>query len=272
MEQAILFKILQRQTKFKNSENLLKIPSSFRHSEYEYNSAKQYILQLKDKGFQFTYPNDINYPSQFYKMKNPPLFLEYLGTPFWLKEKFLAVVGARDCTNLSKDWMSLQLSKALTKKSFSIVSGGAIGIDQWAHFLSIKNRQPTVVILPSGLDHIYPTKLLNHLQILGMEYVCLLTEFELTEKIQKSFFYHRNRLIACLSEMILVIEAEAASGTMITAHHALENGRPVITLPSHPNLQGFSGNLRLLADGAPAVIDGSSLLDFWHAELGEFEY
>ena len=70
--------------------------------------------------------------------------------------------------------------------------------------------------------------------------------------------------------MLLVIQAQVAGGTMLTVHHALEIGRPILTIPSHPLIPGFSGNLSLLNEGASLVASGQALSDFWQSELNEF--
>lgn len=280
MTQAIHFKILQRQNKFKNPKHLVQIPDFFSYSRDEYQSAENYLLSLERKKIAFTYPGHVDYPRAFYFMKNPPLFLEYQGAPLWKQVNFLSVVGSRKMSDLTKEWMSIELSqflklctednKSLKKKTVGIVSGGAYGVDQWSHLIALKHCCPTIVVLPCGLEKIYPSDLRKKFELFHQKDFCFLSEFECNQTIQKSFFFHRNRLIAALGEMLLVVQAQIASGTMLTVHHALENGKPVMTLPCHPQINGFSGNLKLLNEGAAVITSGQTLSDFWQAELYGF--
>lgn len=267
MKQAILFKILQRQSKFKNPDHLVQIPEGFKYSEAEYREALSYLNLLVAKKIEFTYPGHTDYPKNFYRMKNPPLFLEYKGRPLWNNNFFLGVVGSRKISQLSKDWMSNELKIFLESDCGGIVSGGAYGVDQWSHLLALKSEKPTVIILPCGLEKIYPVDLVQKLKFFDHENFCFMSEFELQHSVHKSFFFHRNRLIAAMSEMLLVVEAQISSGTMLTVHHSLENGKPILTLPSHPELLGFSGNLKLLNEGAVMITCGHTLLEFWHGEM-----
>ncbi len=266
MKQAPLFKVLQRQYKFRNPKHLLELPTHFTFTADELNSAEQYVAVLKDKNISCTYPGDENYPDVFYKMKEPPLFLEFRGLPFWKDKKFIAVVGSRQMSGLTEGWLKKHIPDFLRAAEIGIVSGGAAGVDQLAHSLAIKNRHPTIVVLPSGLENLYPPTLEKFLLPAYAPYLCFISEFELNQRIHKSHFYFRNRLIAALGELTLVAQASLKSGSLLTVHHCLEIGRPVITIPSHPEIIGFEGNLKLVSDGAFPVAHSQQLLDFWKAE------
>lgn len=79
----------------------------------------------------------------------------------WLTNQGLSVVGSREPSLMSRTWMDEQLGAFLDSNSVFTVSGGARGVDQKAHLLSLKHGRPTVVFIPSGLDQIYPSSLLN---------------------------------------------------------------------------------------------------------------
>jgi DNA processing protein len=266
MDRAILFKIMQRKYKFRNPKHLLGLATDFVYTENEYESAKKYILSLKDYKINYSYPEDINYPLQFLKMKEPPLFFEYYGEPVWQQGNFLAIVGSREMHQATESWLKQHLPDFLMNKLAGVVSGGARGVDQLAHIIAIKNQIPTIFVLPSGLLNLYPKSLeeIRH-HCMGLN-VCFISEFELQQRINKSHFYFRNRLIAAIGEATLVAQASLKSGSLLTVHHSLEMGKSVLTVPAHPEMQGFDGNLKLLFDGAYSVRNSIDLLDFWKAE------
>lgn len=266
MKNAIAFKVLQRRNKFRNPNHVLSVPDHFQISNEEEVAACQYLKRLESKKIRFTFPQDAYYPKKFYFMKEPPLFLEFIGEPVWMKSDLLSVVGSRDCHELTRTWILDEVGAFLKTQSVGLASGGAVGVDQYGHLAAVRSAQPTVVVLPSGLDHIYPRNLIELKAEILKHGGCFLTEFELDQKIHKHFFYFRNRLISALGKMCLVAQSTEKSGTMLTVHHALENGRPVLTIPSHPGLVAFSGNLKLMRDGAYLVSDSAELLDFWRAE------
>ncbi len=266
MNKAIQFKALQRRLKFRNPNHWTELPGDFHFSLAELLEARKYLDQLNQLGIKFTFPGDSFYPTSFLSMKEPPLFLEYQGPAFWLQNHFISIVGSRELTGLSEQWMKNHLSTFMELSSAGIVSGGARGVDQLSHVLAIKSARPTVMVLPSGLKQLYPPNL-KELTQLGEGYVCLMSEFERDQKIHKSHFYFRNRLIAALGQVTLVVQATLKSGSLLTVHHCLENGRPVSVVPSHPEMIGFDGSLKLLKEGAFLVQNFQDLLDFWNAEF-----
>lgn len=266
MNQAIHFKILQRQLNFRNPDSLLQIPEPFQFSRQEYLAAIDYLEVLKKHQISFTYPGAISYPQQFFRMKEPPLFLEYKGEPFWLKFQCIAVVGARKMHALTESWLNEHFAKYIEQEKICVVSGGAFGVDQMAHFVSIKQSVPTIVVVPSGLIKMYPPTLKDRLDRLGGHLVCYVSEFEVGQEISRHNFFARNRLIAAFGEMVLVAQADLKSGSLLTVLHALDFGRAVLTLPAHPQMLGFSGNIKLLQEGAFLISTSLDLHGIWRAE------
>ena len=267
MNKAIQFKALQRRLKFRNPNHWVEVPQEIYFSVEELGSAKNYLEQLSQQNINYTFPGDLNYPSAFYAMKEPPLFLEYLGAPVWTQRHFISIVGSRDLSNATEQWMKSHLSAFLEASSVGVASGGARGVDQLAHLLAMKAKRPTVMVLPSGLQQLYPPNLSELAKLGDSAQVCLLSEFERGQKIHKSHFYFRNRLIAALGHLTLVTQASLKSGSLLTVHHCLENGKPVSVVPAHPEMIGFDGSLKLLKEGAFPVQNFQDLLDFWNAEF-----
>jgi DNA processing protein len=266
MNKAILFKALQRKNKYRNPEHILELTESSLFSKYEWDAAAMYIEKLQAAGVRYTYPGDENYPLSFYKMIEPPLFFEYIGHPCWNRMDLIAVVGSRDCHELTTQWINTQLIPFLKIEEIGLVSGGALGVDLKSHVAALRSGRPTIVVLPCGLREIYP----KDVQYLVAEIInaggAVISEFEQQQKIHKSFFYFRNRLIAALGRVCLVVQAGIKSGTMLTVHHALQNGRPVVVIPAHPGLIEFKGNIKLINEGAVSITDSVSLYDFWRGE------
>lgn len=267
MTKATLFKVLQRRLKFRNPNHWLEIPVDVHFSQNELHQAASYLESLYQQNINYTYPGDAQYPFAFYRMKEPPLFLEYQGKPFWTQTAFASVVGSRELSPLTQQWMKTNLPAFIEQMSIGIVSGGARGVDQWAHLQAVKCNQPTVIVLPSGLRELYPANLSDFTKGEVADKVCFLSEFEKDQKIHKSHFYFRNRLIAALGNFTLVTQSSLKSGSLLTVHHCLENGKPVLVVPAHPELIGFDGNLKLLKEGAFPVQNFHDLLDFWNAEF-----
>lgn len=266
MENAIIFKWLQRKLKYRNPDSLINIPSEYQIPSYERNEIRKYLEELHQQGIKFTYPSHIDYPTAFYTMKEPPLFIEYIGQPVWKCRSLISVVGSRKIHRITQQWISFELSTFINDSQASIVSGGAIGVDQTAHLAALKVKEPTVVILPSGLNQIYPSNLCQLKDEVLFQGGCFLSEFELNQKVRKNFFYLRNRLIAALGRVTLILQATERSGTLLTVHHALEFGRPVVVVSGHSMIPEFSGNKKLIKEGAVMIQDKEELLDFWNAE------
>lgn len=270
MKQAIQFKALQRSLGFRNPEAIVQLTSEItaRFSSQELLLAEHYLRSLVDKGIKYTYPGHEAYPAKFYKMLEPPLFLEYLGEPVWLKYDVLSIVGSRKIHSFTSSWLQREIPAFLENKpNVAVASGGAMGVDQCAHWTAVKTSRPTIVVLPCGIENLFPQSL-NTLKKYVLECGgCFLSEFENDQQVRKHFFFFRNRLITNLSDLTLIAQAEKKSGSFLTVHHALQNGRTMVTLPAHPEMSPFSGNLHLIKEGCFYVLTNKDLLNFWEAEF-----
>lgn len=226
------------------------------------------LQRLKNRGVSFTYIGSEFYPPSFCNMPGAPLFLSYKGHPAWLLGKSLAVVGSRDSSQLSHLWMEESFAHFLRLEKPVVVSGGARGIDQMAHQLALRNSCPTVVVLPSGLEFIYPKNLEAWQSKIIDGGGCLLSEYSYSEKMQKYFFHDRNRLIAGLGIMTLLVESRRRSGSLLTAQKTLQLGKTVLIVPGHPCDNSHLGNLDLLSEGATPIRDAEELRMYFRSELG----
>lgn len=206
-------------------------------------------LLSSGEGLNYVIYGDEIYPEEFYLLQDPPLIFTYKGQPCWQGKQKLTVVGSRNPTEKSLHWMSLEIVKILSACDWVTVSGGAIGVDQWVHQMSVRAKKRTIAILPAGLEKLYPAnmgKLSNEIIENGG---CILSEFFPFEEVRKYHFQFRNRLIAALNQKCLVIEAKEKSGSLITGHFVLEMGKDLLVLPGHPLDPNFRGSHELLKTG-----------------------
>jgi DNA processing protein len=185
--------------------------------------------------------------------------LRYLGSLDWQKKTALAVVGTREPHRISLQWMEENLAGVVKSKDLVLVSGGARGIDQMAHKISLRAQQPTVCFVPSGLRRLYPQSLQDLVGPILSQGGVLFSEYSSSQEMRKFHFLQRNRLIAGLGIATLLIQAGRRSGTLLTARSSLDHGKPVFVVPSHPLDVKSHGGLDLLMDGASLVRDEKDL-------------
>lgn len=201
-------------------------------------------------------------------MNDPPLILTVVGHCCWQEYDGLSVVGSRDPVSESLQWINEELGQFVETRRPMLVSGGARGIDQAVHSLAIRKKVPTVVFLPSGLGQIYPAVLEKWIPQIVEGGGCLISEYEFGQRIERSLFHHRNRLIAHMSLATLIVQASERSGTLMTGHLAAEAGKPCWVVPGHPLRRVFRGNLQLLRESNTLVCTAHDLSELFAAEDG----
>ena len=236
--------------------------------------SRRYIASSKDcwqraesdykraskQGYHITWPGKKDYPSAFFKLNRPPATITYLGCLSQSKASFpITIVGSRNMDEISCRWLDFYLPKVIEKYKLHIISGGARGIDQKAHYISLRLQRPTLCFLPSGLDHIYPRSLNENKKYILDKGGAFVSCFPPHFKMYKSFFHIRNQLMAVYSSLLFVVQAQRKSGTMLTAQKALDYGIPVGVLPGSPLSFSWQGNLQLLYDGAYLIRDDQDL-------------
>ncbi|EQC69753.1 Rossmann fold nucleotide-binding protein Smf [Streptococcus sp. HSISB1] len=200
---------------------------------------------------------DDEYPIELKNCYNPPVLLFYQGNVDLLKRPKMAVVGARTASQTGTQ--SVQKIVSELGNQFVIVSGLARGIDTSAHISALKNGGATIAVIGCGLDVHYPkeNKLLQ--EYLGKNHL-ILSEYAVGEAPLKFHFPERNRIIAGLSQGVIVAEAKMRSGSLITCERALEEGRDVFAIPGNI-LDGKSdGCHHLIKEGAKCITSGIDVL------------
>jgi len=186
--------------------------------------------------------------------------------PAWLKHFQFCVVGSRKIHPSTCQWMDHFLSIFLSKYPICLLSGGARGVDQKGHALAIRSQTPTICFLPCGLSNIYPASLKEWRRPILQTGGAFLSPFPPEYQIQKSFFRYRNSIMARMSHLVFILQAEERSGSMITAKKAAHLGVTLCTLPGPVMNPLFSGNLKLINEGIFMIRDGQDLETLYQAQ------
>lgn len=200
---------------------------------------------------------DRAYPSGLREMADAPPFLWTKGDISLLSRPIVALVGARNASSLGER-MARALATDLTKAGYVVASGLARGIDAAAHKAALAGG--TVAVVAGGVDVIYPTEnaaLSAQIAASGL----ILSEQPMGLVPQARHFPARNRIISGMARAVVVVEAAAKSGSLITARTALDQGREVMAVPGHPMDARASGCNMLIRDGATLVRDAADVIE-----------
>lgn len=199
------------------------------------------------------------YPRALLDIPDPPLVLYAKGHIHLLNAPAIAVVGSRNATtqgiiNAEK------FSEALSEAGLTIISGLALGIDTAAHQGSLRGAGSTVAVIGTGADIVYPARnrdLAHRIAETG----CILSEYMLGTSAVAANFPRRNRLISGLAQGVLVVEAAARSGSLITARMAGDQGREVFAIPGSIHSPLSKGCHLLIRQGAKLVESAQDILE-----------
>jgi len=222
-------------------------------------AARQGLQRLDQIGADFLPLDDPNFPPQLSNIDLPPLGLFYRGDPLLLGQLQLAVVGSRNASR-GGCLTAGRFAQALSERGLVITSGLAIGIDTSAHRGALDAGQPTVAVVATGIDRIYPmANRVLHRRI--VEAGVVVTEYPPGTAPRKAYFPQRNRIISGLSIGTLVVEAGLRSGSLITARLAAEQGREVFAIPGSVHYAGSRGCHALLRQGAGLIESPADIID-----------
>ncbi len=202
---------------------------------------------------------DEDYPEPLLNIPDPPPFLYMRGRRAFLEKQFFAIVGSRNATPQGID-NARSFARSLSDAGLCIVSGLAIGIDAAAHEGGMMGASGSLAVLGTGIDIHYPSrngKLAEALESRGL----VLSEFSLGTPPMGVNFPRRNRIISGLGRGCLVVEAGIRSGSLITARHAIEQGRDVFAVPGSIHSPLSKGPHRLIKEGAKLVECAQDILD-----------
>lgn len=226
--------------------------------------AWQIIETCKRKAIHILTYCDAAYPNRLKNIVDPPLVLYYKGRlPDFDAQPFIGVVGTRKASAYGIN-CAKRMGYQIACCGGAVVSGAAEGVDASAMSGALTGNGTVVAVLGCGVDIVYPVG--NRALFSDTaRYGCVLSEFVPGTKPYGWNFPKRNRIISGLSHGVLVIEAPKKSGSLITAHQALEQGRDVFVIPGNIDSSVCEGSNALLREGAAAVMNGWDVVSEYEA-------
>lgn len=229
-----------------------------------YSPSESYTImkQCEDNGWKIITYNDKYFPSQLKNLNDCPVVLYVQGDETVLKSQFcVGIVGTRKASEYGIK-AAVNISYSLAKSGAVIVSGGALGIDTAAHEAAMEAGGKTIAFLGSGLGCNYLMEN-NPLRQRISKNGALVSEFLPFTEPTRYTFPIRNRLISGLSRGTVIVEAGEKSGSVITAQHAMKQGRDVFAVPGEIYNKNHAGTNYLINNGAVPVFNVSDITDYY---------
>ncbi len=228
-------------------------------SKVSWEDAEKQAGLMQKNGVELLTFKDKDYPGNLLAIYDPPPFLFVKGKLTEEDQFAVAMVGCRSASSYGKR-ITESIATELARNGITVVSGMARGIDSIGHLSALKEHGRTIAVFGSGLDVIYPPenrRLAERITSSG----ALVSEFFLGTKPEAPNFPRRNRLISGLSLGVVVVEAGAKSGALLTANCALEQNREVFAIPGNLWSQKSEGTNRLIKQGAKLVTSVEDILE-----------
>lgn len=220
--------------------------------------AEEEVRAATKLRIRFVTAADPDYPAAFETLPDAPVLL-YVKGEVPAGAVRIAIVGSRRCTAYGRR-VATALGSGLAVRGVEIVSGGARGIDTCAHLGALEGGGRTIAVMGSGFRCPYPPENEEMFAKIA-ENGAVITEFPLDMAPKPDNFPRRNRIIAGLSAAVVVVEAAERSGSLITAAHALDQGREVMAVPGPVTSDQSAGCHRLIQQGAKLVHASADILD-----------
>jgi DNA processing protein len=218
------------------------------------------LQRIRDFGAQVITGESPLYPTQLREIHSPPIVLYVWGELSERDRHAIAVIGSRRTTHYGLE-SAKKLSYQLAYAGLTVISGLARGIDTAAHQGALAAKGRTVAVIGSGLSKLYPPENAALAEKIRSGNGAIVSEFSMEIEPDRQTFPMRNRIISGWSQGLLVVEAGANSGALISVAQALEQGRNVYAVPGHINAPTAIGSNRLIQQGAKLVMDASDILD-----------
>ena len=228
------------------------------------------LRRIDQFGANIVTTDDSEYPALLRQIYDPPLVLYVRGTLRPEDAYAIAMVGTRQSTLYGRQTAE-RLARQLAASGVTVVSGGARGIDSAAHEGALQSGGRTIAVLGTGLDIVYPAENVKLYQRIA-EQGAVITQFPFGRKGDKQSFPIRNRIVAGMTQGTAVVEANRASGALITANFAAEYGRTVYAVPGRVDSPRSAGCHDLIKDGAQLCESAEDVLtEFAHLQAIEPE-
>jgi DNA processing protein len=229
----------------------------FYSSRMESFHLDRYMTVLDRAGIKLLTRDMTEYPYLLTHLTDPPPLLYYKGNLKFLSQEAFAIVGTRQITDYGS--RCTRLFTAGLMAHFVIVSGMAAGVDTVAHDTCLEAGCPTIAVVGTGLDRVYPTTNRMLFERLSKEGL-VLSEFPLNSEGRAHHFPQRNRIVSGIARGTLICEASEDSGSLITARLTAELGRDVFVIPGSIFSDQTKGNHALIRDGAQLVTSPEEIL------------
>ncbi len=208
---------------------------------------------------------DSDYPQNLVQIYDPPIVLFYRGNLPKNEQPSIAIVGTRKVTGYGR-LVTEKFATELAAAGLTIISGLARGVDSIAHQSTLKAQGRTLAVLGGGLNQLYPPENQNLANQIIDSGGAVISEYFPDVLPNPGHFPARNRIIAGLSQAVLVTEADINSGSLITARQALEMGREIFAIPGPITSQLSLGTAELIKNGATLVTDPAEIPTALHIE------
>lgn len=234
------------------------IASALRESAAE---VDRELERAASRGFSLICPDDDSYPPLLRSIPDPPTVLYVRGRFEPRDLNAIAIVGSRRCSIYGRE-QAERFGALLAGAGFTVVSGGARGVDSCAHRGAASHPQGrTIAVLGCGLDVTYPPENGGLFELIA-EHGAVVSELPLGTPPNKENFPRRNRIVSGISRGVLVVEADERSGALITARQACDDhGRPVFALPGRVDNALSAGPHQLIRDGAVLTTKLDDVID-----------
>ena len=231
---------------------------------FSLDEAQKIYDTVKANGWKIITPTSEHYPPALLHLQDLPLVLYVDGDETVLSEELtISLVGSRNASAYSRA-VARALASTMAEIGFTVVSGGALGVDSYSHLGALDSKGKTICVLGCGLG----TKYLMENQPLRDKVAksgAVITEYPPFTPAGRSTFPLRNRIISGISLGTVVIEAGTRSGSLITARFALEQGRDVFAVPGDLISSSFLGTNQLIQSGATSVFSPNDILETYYA-------
>ena len=236
-----------------------KYASKITDSNYRQNLNK-YLKYMNENNIEIITIKDKGYPDKLKVIYDPPVVLYVKGNKNILNEKSVAIVGCRVCTKYGEN-IAKKIAYNLSLNNINIISGLARGIDSYAHKATLEGTAKTIAVVGCGLDRVYPEENKELSQRIIKNNGAIVSEYIIGTKPLAKNFPKRNRIISGLSNGVIVVEARAKSGTLITVDFALEQGKNIYAVPGNIDNPNAYGTNDLIKQGAKIITNMKDVLE-----------
>lgn len=220
--------------------------------------AEDEIAKAQKLGARFVAISEPDYPPHLQHIHAPPPLIAVLGGEITASERTVGIVGARNASAAGRRMAQL-LARDLGEAGYVVVSGLARGIDAAAHEAALEGG--TIAVMAGGLDRLYPDENKPLAQSIVERGGALISEMPFGWEARSRDFPRRNRLVAGISQGVVIVEAAKRSGSLITARLALEEDRTVFAVPGSPLDPRAEGGNALIRQGATLITSAADILE-----------